>query len=1088
MAEKEVPFCCPECGAVLTSGRLEGLCPICLLDETEAPDDGLFAIAPPLSGPGLLQLNGYRIVREIARGGMGIIYEAEQAEPVRRVAVKMLLPHLLENPGMRERFGAEVQAMAGLDHPGILPVYEVGISNGLPYFTMKLAPGGNLVKNRERFAGEWRAIATLMAHLADAIQTAHDHGLLHRDLKPANILFDEKQRACVSDFGIAKRIHEPEASGGHNLTKSETMLGTPNYLPPEWASGSAKRATTAGDVYGLGAVLYELLTSQPPHTDTHLTALLRKIADDPVVEPREMNTKIPRDLETICLKAIRKDPSHRYASASAFAADLRNWLGGRPIQARSVTNVEKAWRWAMRNPITAGLGASLALALTGGGAALAHALHTSRQHLHDALVAQAGALRESAKMGYQSQILEALNRAAAINPSADVREEYISALSMTGLKEMRQVSYGAMGVTERVFTDAALTVYTHRDENGVLTVRRLVDSSIISTVTTREFNPQGFGPISPDGRYLVIRPVKQNKLLNEPTVDLPLYLWDIRESRWANREQCCYYTCFSPDSRFLAMGSVDGTVSILDIESGLHGGPFRTGYRKQARPHCFSPDGTKLLLSQSGEFAPGEQKEKTSFVILDAVTGGEILRRQHPEGASVRCAAWRPDGQSVFVGTESYRIYEWPVMPNSLPRQYAGHKGNIVSVEVNSAGDMLLSQSGDKTTRLWSIGSAQTLAILPCTGSEARFTLHGDRFVCEDRESLTLREYGIVPSQVCREFSVPHPLRDEIGSSGCWDIIFSPDGGLLTVGDLDGQLHFDGLTGVLLGKSPLDPCWSLQWQPDGSRLFAVGKLGLKIQPVQYWKAGGSTLSPSLPTWVSDGNKFPLNHCSLSGDGRLLAVGRKTFMEFYDTATGLLTGKAGYVEKGMDAVAVNQDGSLAAASQEAFAKVRLWDPKTGRELKPVPTTYNQGTVLFGQDPQLLYVGSHDFVGCWNVRTSTWIWKNQWETRNPKAAELAMPADFSVLAANCAADTVSLLDPLTGREITRLRHASPHLVSSLAFSPDATRLATFCTGHIVQLWDLPRLRSLLSEYRLDWPSRPASPAPSRVWRIADNPGVN
>lgn len=1080
--DEGVPFCCPECGAVLISGRLEGLCPVCLLDETEAPDDGLFAIAPPLSGPGLLQLNGYRIVREIARGGMGIIYEAEQAEPVRRVAVKMLLPHLLENPGMRERFGAEVQAMAGLDHPGILPVYEVGVSNGLPYFTMKLAPGGNLAKNRDRFAGEWRAIATLMAHLSDAIQTAHDHGLLHRDLKPANILFDEKQRACVSDFGIAKRIHEAESGAGHNLTKSETMLGTPNYLPPEWASGSAKRATTAGDVYGLGAVLYELLTSQPPHTDTHLTALLRKIADDPVVEPRELNPKIPRDLETICLKAIRKDPAHRYASASAFAADLRNWLAGRPIQARSVTNVEKAWRWAMRNPITASLGASLALALTGGGAALAHALHTSRQHLHDALVSQAGALRESAKMGYQAQILEALNRAAAINPSADVREEYISALSMTGLKEIRTVSYGSMGITDRVFTDTALNLYTHRDEKGVLTVRRLVDSSVVSTITTPKFNPQGFGPISPDGRYLVIRPVKQNKQLREPTVDLPLLLWDIPESRWANREQCCYYVCFSPDSRFLAMGSVDGTVRILDIESGLSGPVFHTGYPKQTRPHCFSPDGTKLLVSQSGEFGPGENPDKASFVILDTATGREILRKQHSEGASVRCAAWRPDGQSVFVGTESYRIYEWPLLLNSLPRQYTGHKGNIISLEVNNAGDMLLSQSGDKTTRLWSIGSAQTLTILPCTGSEARFTPNGGRFVCEDRESLRLREYTIIPSEVCREFSVPHPLRDEIGASGCWDIMFSPDGGLLTVGDLDGQLHFDGLTGVPLGKSPVSPCWSLQWQPDGSRLFSVGDAGLEIRPVHYWKEGGSTLDAPLPTWVSGGNKLTLNHCALSGDGRVLAVGRKTFVEFHDTATGILTSTAGNVEKGMDGVSLNQDGSVAAASQEAFPNIRLWDRKTGRELKPVPTAYSQGTVLFGRDPQLLYVGSHDFVGCWNVRSGGWMWKNQWEVRNPKAAELAMPADFSVLAANCAADAVSLLDPLTGREITRLRHSSPHPVSSLAFSPDATRLATFCTGHIVQLWDLPRLRSLLSAYQLDWSAPSARPALSRVWRIA------
>ncbi|RYD37970.1 MAG: serine/threonine protein kinase, partial [Verrucomicrobiaceae bacterium] len=328
-AEESHPCCCPECGAVMTSNRLDGICPVCLLDETDATAAGGAKNQEEPIGPELLKLRGHRIIREIARGGMGIIYEAEQAEPRRRVAVKMLLPHLLEDPGMRERFRTEVQAMAGLDHPGILPVYEVGDCNGVPFFTMKLASGGNLAKNAERFKGKWRAIADLTAHLADAIRTAHEYGLLHRDLKPANILFDEKDRASVSDFGIAKRLDDGE--GNHHLTKSESLIGTPNYLPPEWASGTAKRPTTAGDIYGLGAILYELLTGRPPHQDKHLTALLRQIADEPVKPPRTLNPKIPRDLEIICLKAIRKEPTQRYASASALAADLRNWLAGRPV-------------------------------------------------------------------------------------------------------------------------------------------------------------------------------------------------------------------------------------------------------------------------------------------------------------------------------------------------------------------------------------------------------------------------------------------------------------------------------------------------------------------------------------------------------------------------------------------------------------------------------------------------------------------------------------------------------------------------------------------------------------------------------------
>ncbi|MES2708574.1 MAG: serine/threonine-protein kinase [Verrucomicrobiota bacterium] len=1080
MAEEAPPLCCPECGAVLISGRLDGLCPVCLLDETEAAD-GEKPLREETAGPGLLLLRGYRIIREIARGGMGIIYEAEQAEPLRRVAVKMLLPHLLEDPGMRERFRSEVQAMAGLDHPGILPVYEVGDYNGLPYFTMKLAPGGNLAKNAGRHTGDWRAIATLTAHLADAIQTAHDHGVLHRDLKPANILFDEKNRACVSDFGIAKRLHDGD--GGHHLTKSATILGTPNYLPPEWASGSAKRATTAGDIYGLGAILYELLTGDPPHTETHLTALLRRIADEPVTAPRAVNPKISRDLETICLKAIRKDPAHRYASASALAADLRNWLAGRPIQARAVTGVEKMWRWALRNPLPSTLAALLGLALTVGGAVLGLAFHTSRHHLHDALVAQAGALRESAKLGNQEQILSALKLAAAIGPSQAVREEYISALSMTGLEKVRTISYGALEATERVFTDAAMTCYTHRDEHGILTVRRLQDSSVISSVTASGMDPEGYGPLSPDGRYLCIRPVKQSKKIKRPPTDLMMYLWDVSGGVRVPRDLVCYYSCFSPDSRTLALGSVDGTISLLNLETGVRTGPFRTGFARQARPYCFSPDGTRLVVGQSGEVERREEAQQPKFIIMDTATGKSLFEGRHPDGANVRCAAWRPDGQSVFIGTENFRIYEWLMVSGGLPRQYTGHQGNISTLEVNYAGDTLLSQSGDKTTRLWSIGSAQTVAIIPCTGSEAHFAPGDDRFLCEDRDGRELREYKLTSSRICKEFSVPHPLRDEVGPAGCWRIIFSPDGGLLTAGDLDGLLHFDGITGVPLGKSAVGSSWSLQWRSDGSRLFSVGDAGLSIWPAEAGKDGGFRLLPARDHWIGPGNKRTLNHCALSGDNRVLTMGRKTCLELYDAVTGRQTASIGNVEKGLDAVTSNQDGSLAAVSQEKVPGVRIWDTITRQELKPIPTRFPQASVLFGRENSILFIGDQEEVSCWDARAGTRRWSIPLATRSSLTVQLAFPGDFSVLAVNLTGDSVSLLEPATKREIVRLRHASPHAICAIALSPDSTRLAVFCTGHLVQLWDLPRLRAMLAEQNLDWPGPRAAPVPAHVWRIED-----
>lgn len=1065
-----MPACCPECGAVLSTGRLEGLCPVCLLDETEHREGGLLSEPAPATGPGLLQLPGYRMIREIARGGMGIIYEAEQVAQSRHVAVKMLLPHLLEQTNMRERFRSEVKAMAGLDHPGILPIYEVGEYMGLPFFTMKLASGGSLAANRKRYEGDWSRIASLIAEIADAIQTAHDYGVLHRDLKPANILFDEKGRACVSDFGIAKRLREEENLG---LTKSATVLGTPNYMPPEWASGSAKRATTAGDIYGLGAILYELLTGVPPHTSEQLTTLLRRIADVPVENPRSLRPAVPRDLETICQKAIRREPADRYASVSALAVDLRLWLEGRPILARPATGWEKAWRWAARNPLSTSLAALLALALTLGGLALADALRTSRHRLRDALLAQAAALREGGRLGNRDSAILALNRAAEIEGNPAVRMELISALAMTGLREGSSRSYAPRGGNHRVHMDARLTRYTHRDAQGGMTVRGMADNSILTTLPPPGNAILEYGGFSPDGRYLCSR----SALSANKKVDCPLRLWDVDTGVWGPPLPDGRHSCFSPDSRFLAMGHQNGTITVVDLTTGALRGPFVPGFNRDSRPYAFSPDGTRLVVGQ---------KEGTSFEIMDAVSGRSIFRGGHPDSARVRCVTWRPDGSGVYIGTELFRIYEWMITTGStLPRQFIGHQGNILTVEVSSSGNTLMSQSDDGTTRLWSTASAQTLAVIPCTGSEARFAPDGGSFICEDRDTGRLRKFQFLPPGVCREFSVPYPIGYAGGSRGSWRVVFSPDGGLLTVGDVDGMWHFDGFTGVVLGRSPIGSCWSLQWVTDPPRLFSASRSGVQLYTVEPKESGTAVLGPTPVPLVAQ-PPFPdkLNHLALSPDGDFLAVAHQEHIDIFEASGVRFLRGIGKDPARLDAVAVNLDGTLLAASRQKRAGVMVWDTATGQALNTIPTRFFESTVLFGDGKNILYTGSQDEIASWNVRTLS----THWRRPIPKSyvtVQMAMPADRSLLAANLTPESVTLLDPGTGEEITTLRHPTPHPVSGLAFSPDGTRLAVLCLGHIVQLWDLPKLRAGLAKRGLDWNRPIPAAAPALSWQIAPEP---
>ena len=601
MTDPTAPFTlrhCPECGSPLVESRLDGLCAVCLLGETSDPDARAGTAA---DGPGLMHLPGYRLTREIARGGMGIIYEAVQHNPARTVAIKMLLPHLMEEPAMRERFRREAQSMAALDHPGILPVYEVGDHNGLPFFSMKLAPGGTLTEQAWRYRDNWKAIAGLIAELGDAIQMAHTHGVLHRDLKPSNILFDEQQRAYLSDFGIAKQLAADPA--GMNLTKTSTLLGTPNYLPPEWAGGTARSATTAGDLYGLGAILYQLLTGDPPHRAAQLTTLLRQIADDPVVPPREVDRTIPRDLEIICLKALAKDPSHRYETANALVEDLRLWLEGRPIKSRATSSVEKLWRWSRRNPLPASLAAGLVAALAFGGTALWLSLQTSRRNLHNSLVAQASALRETGRLGNRTRSVAALEQAIQLQPSSAARAELSSALAMADLRAVQSFPYGS---ASRVHSDAALTRYTYVDDGGRISVRSLRDHRTLASLPDNIPDPEGYGAFSPDGRFIAIRPVKGH----------PFSIWDCLDGEFRLQDVPGSFILFSPDSRSIAIGNEGGVLKIMDLEEGTVLRSFDTGL-EVVRPYSFSPDGTRLIV---GQF------KASKFAVLELTSGRTLMK------------------------------------------------------------------------------------------------------------------------------------------------------------------------------------------------------------------------------------------------------------------------------------------------------------------------------------------------------------------------------------------------------------------------------------------------------------------------------
>jgi len=308
------------------------------------------------------ELGDYELLEEVGRGGQGVVFRARQKSLNRTVALKVISLGQWASKAHVKRFRLEAEAAARLEHPGIVPIHEVGERDGSCYFSMKFVEGGQVDEVVRRTPISIRQAAELIAKVARTVHYAHEHGILHRDIKPGNILLDQKGEPHLTDFGLA-RLVEMEST----MTRTMEVLGTPSYMAPEQAGGNNAAVSSATDVYGLGAVLYQLLTGQPPFAGGTTYETIKLLLDTEPRQPRLLNPKIDRDLSTICLKCLEKDPKRRYSSALALAEDLEHWLKHEPIQARRTGIFTRGKKWVRRNPTSALLAASLvALAAAAG--------------------------------------------------------------------------------------------------------------------------------------------------------------------------------------------------------------------------------------------------------------------------------------------------------------------------------------------------------------------------------------------------------------------------------------------------------------------------------------------------------------------------------------------------------------------------------------------------------------------------------------------------------------------------------------------------------------------------------------------------
>jgi tRNA A-37 threonylcarbamoyl transferase component Bud32 len=612
---------------------------------------------------------GYEVLGELGRGGMGVVYKARQLAPDRLVALKVIrtdrlvaLPNA-ERKQWLDRFRREAQLVASLDQPAhIVTLYEVGELQGQPYFTMRLVEGGNLGDRLRQFGAlpaqeaaerrlrDQQANARLLAKVARAVDYAHQRGVLHRDLKPGNILLDARGEPLVTDFGLARRLDQ---TGSLVVSAIE---GSPPYMAPEQVGASAGAAVIASDVYSLGAILYEALTGRPPFQGKDLFDILLQVLHDEPVPPRNHQGEVSRDLETICLKCLSKEPARRYRTAADLADDLERFLAGEPIQARPVGRVERGVKWVRRNPVVSALLAAVFLVLIGGIVVSSYFAVTALEEARAARKAKRLADRETVRADAKAKEAEK-NLGVAL-----VREKEAKKARADAGREAEAAKAQARRAEDArhaIQIDLALRAREQGDYDrmGVLlTEMRPEYQSVWETCHVRNLWLRHAFPIRSfighTGEGVIV--------------------------------------AFSPDGKRVLTGSWDSTARVWDAQTGQQMALLK-GHTGRVRSVAFSPDGKRVLTGSHDRTAR----------LWDAQTGQEKAILKGHTDRVVSVVAYSPDGKRVLTGSEDRTARLWDASTGQEKAILNGHTGWVVRVAFSPDGKRALTGSWDRTARLW---------------------------------------------------------------------------------------------------------------------------------------------------------------------------------------------------------------------------------------------------------------------------------------------------------------------------------------------------------------------------------------------------